>query len=421
MKLFQTIVNISVVVLACIACVICGVYLYFHYFVKDFTIGTNNIGNQVEIVKPEDLTQTQIDEYENRWFMEANYYSNEKNNGIELQELNFNYFETYRLEEIDYRATGMQYLGDYVHKNVTVWSDSERDNYVFKDFCYYDTVNHISYSGYYGNKDSTSTLLKRSTTFVVQIDGKPYALKLDKSYFSGWWIFGSTHYYTYSELFQSVFNSIKSSSGGYGDYYIKLDLSDYFSIYEFDPQTGKYKPDDVTDIIKNYAVLKYHYDENGARASNQSLFKSINCNPNYGVEEIENLDYWQERFVYNLSAKDMDYRFNQDGYLASLKLDTKTYLANTERKEISISLNLQDSYLQNQNINLIGLDFEAFNGLPIKRLEILGTGDFVVPETALNNTGITTIYKSSGISLCCPDGFIVENIYPTILLNAEVG
>ena len=51
MKLFYSIVNISLVVLACIAGIICSIYLYFHYFVKDFTVGVNNIGNQIEIVK----------------------------------------------------------------------------------------------------------------------------------------------------------------------------------------------------------------------------------------------------------------------------------------------------------------------------------------------------------------------------------
>ena len=71
------------------------------------------------------------------------------------------------------------------------------------------------------------------------------------------------------------------------------------------------------------------------------------------------------------------------------------------------------------NINLVGFDYEAFKNLDINRLEIWGTGDFVIPETALQNTGITTIYKSSGVSLSCPENYIVENLYPITIL-AEV-
>lgn len=59
----------------------------------------------------------------------------------------------------------------------------------------------------------------------------------------------------------------------YGDYYITVDLSEYFTIRAFDTESGKFKEDDVTDIIKNYSVLKFHYDENGARNSSQSLNK----------------------------------------------------------------------------------------------------------------------------------------------------
>ena len=68
--------------------------------------------------------------------------------------------------------------------------------------------------------------------------------------------------YNYLNVFADCMQAIRSNSAGYGDYYITVDLSEYFTIRELD-EHGKYKQDDVTDIIKNYSVLKFHYDENG--------------------------------------------------------------------------------------------------------------------------------------------------------------
>ena len=142
MKIIKTIGNCCLIFLTVIAMMVTIAFGYYHFFVKDETVGVNNISDQLGIdliEKKEDLTEEEIDIYEERWFMEANYYSNHNNNGIQLQELNFNYFTNYHLTSNDYRSTGMQFLGDYKHHNVTVKSESERDNYVFKDFYYYAT------------------------------------------------------------------------------------------------------------------------------------------------------------------------------------------------------------------------------------------------------------------------------------------
>jgi len=114
MKTIKVIGNCCLVFLAVISVCISLAFGYFHFFVKDITTCTNYIGNQIalDIINSSDLTEEQKSQYEERWFMEANYYSNSKNNGITLQELNFNYFTDYTLTSDKYRASGMQYLGE---------------------------------------------------------------------------------------------------------------------------------------------------------------------------------------------------------------------------------------------------------------------------------------------------------------------
>ena len=154
-------------------------------------------------------------------------------------------------------------------------------------------------------------------------------------------------------MFDAVFSAIKSNDKGYGDYYITLDLSQYFSVKEYDRDSGKFKDDDVTDIIKNYAVLKFHYDENGARNSTQSIFGSIECNSKYDTSD-EQIDttYWQERIVYNLTANDLDLRYSDfyEGSFASLRLSTKEMFSSMGRAKVNITRDLTNTNIDRKSV-----------------------------------------------------------------------
>lgn len=115
MKALKTIANCCLVFITVLAVCVIIAFVYYHYFVKDTTIGVNNVNDQlaVDIKKDDELTDEEKDAYAERWFMEANYYSNDKNNGVQLQELKYNYFTGYGLTESEYRSTGMQFLGDF--------------------------------------------------------------------------------------------------------------------------------------------------------------------------------------------------------------------------------------------------------------------------------------------------------------------
>ena len=126
MKLIKTIADCCLAFITFIAVCVIIAFVYYHYFVKDTTIGVNNINDQlaVDIIKDDELTPEQKDEYDERWFMQANYYSNDKENGVQLQELQYNYFTGYGLTESEYRSTGMQFLGDFRTYSQEVFSDS---------------------------------------------------------------------------------------------------------------------------------------------------------------------------------------------------------------------------------------------------------------------------------------------------------
>lgn len=403
MKILKSFGNIALCFLAIISVLITVGYGFYSYFVDDTTIGINNISDQiaVDVKAAEDMSEDEINAFEERWFLEANYYSNSKNNGIELQELNFNYFTSHKLTKADYRSTGMQYVGDY-----TVYNENHNGNvgsYVSPDFTYYDTTDGVSFNGYSGNlTSSVGTLLNRNEQFIIKIDNRPFTIQLTGSYSTGWWIFKSTFYYTYSDVFENIFNAIETNSAGYGDYYITLDLSHFFSIREMD-SNGKYLADNVTDIIKNYSVLKFHYDENGASRSSQSLFGKIENN---SVYDSENIEFWQARMVYTLTEKDLTYRYSEsyNGYFVSLSNDIKLLFEKMPTTKLILNLDFSSIWTEENEYNVIGFDYDGFEGFYIDTLTVKSAPKtlYVMPD-AFKDTTVKTFKYSSGINF---DGLV---------------
>lgn len=408
MKVLKTIGNVAMILLATLSVIVMVMYAWFAVFVDQNTIGVNNIADQiaVDVKAAEELSADELAQYEERWFMEANYYSNDKNNGMELQELNFNYFTSHELKEEDYRATGMQYVGDFKSYTTNVDYGATR---VVPDFYYYDTTDGISFNGYAGsgpNNSSVGTLLNRSAELIVKIDNRAFSIQLDGTFKKGWWFIKWDVEYDYGDLFEVVMQAIESNSAGYGDYYITLDLSEFFSIREFDPSTGKYFKDNVTDVIKNYAVLKFHYDENGASRSSQSMFGKIANNSVVGEYDV---DYWQERMVYTLSEKDLTYRYSETfgGYFVSFNLETKNFFEEMPRTKLLLNFDFSSLWIEEQGYDVIGFDYNAFEGFEIDTLTIKSAPKTLyVLDDAFKDCSITTLKHSSGIVF---DGFTFDN------------
>ncbi|MBR4407040.1 MAG: hypothetical protein IKT27_01870 [Clostridia bacterium] len=414
MKALKIIGNCSLVFLAIIGVCVSLAYAYYHFFVKDVTTGANYIDNQiaVDIIPLEDLTEEEKNEFEKRYFMEANFFSNSKNNGIALQELKFNYFTDYSLSSNAYRSTGMQYLGDLKQSDliITETTTQEAQRYESTAFSYYDTTNGISWEG-----NKLRTQLNRESAFIIKIDNRAFQIQLTgayewTTYKRSWWslwlynqLITNILYYNYVNVFADCMEAIRTNDKGYGDYYITVDLSEYFTIREYDISSGKFKEDNVTDIIKNYSVLKFHYDENGARNSTQSMFGIIDCNPSYDITEEEiDTTYWQERMVYTLNEDDFSYRYSEvyQGYFLSLDMDTKKMFDEMPRAKVNVNIDLKSQYLKDKNINIVGLDYNAFEGFEIDTLTIKGDlQKLYLLEKSLYDTNLQTFIHSKVLEI----------------------
>lgn len=436
MKLLQKIGNICLVFLCILSTLTSVFYVLYHYNFKSTTSSSFYIGEQSPtdlISKSDELTETQIAEYEKRVLLNVNLYTNEKQNGIALSEMRLDYFTDYTMDINSCRSTGIQYMGDVAGIVRSLEDGSFFEKYTLDDFYslyipyYYESYQGVSWSGGY-ESGMVEKPLTRDFSFICKIDDTPYLFQLDGSYdykvTSGWWIFKKTetktYYYDYYDLLLELLSSVRSNSKGYGDYYLSIDISKYFTnirAYNFETQQFDKIPD--TDISKKYCMMKFHYTDNGAVSSDNSMFGLIECNPNYRIDKgsFDDIEYWQERFVYNVDSDDLSYRYSElfDGYFVSLPFEDKEIFESMPRIKVNVVLDLNSNYLTTNNINVIGFDYNAFENVELDTLTIYGSGNFKFLDKAFYNTDLKFFKHSS--SLECEYGSdVFTNEFSEVLL-----
>ena len=93
------------------------------------------------------------------------------------------------------------------------------------------------------------------------------------------------------------------------------------------------------------------------------------------------------------------YRYSEiyDGYFVSLSMDGKKLFADMPRAKVNIVLDIDTPYLEH---SIVGLDYNAFDGLEIDTLTIRGgVQTFYLLENSLNDTQLKTLKRSRGITL----------------------
>ena len=225
MRTLRNLGFVSLVLLAVLGLVVDIGYLFYCIFCPTKTEDIFYISNQtpVDLKSQTDLTETEINQLEDRKLFEVNLYSNvetKKNNektGVLLQELKLNYFTSPNLDTSSIVSTGMQYVSDYngrkgmytsqgsyyvqqgsgllqllsgnldaFGKTLNILHESsgqkefateeDANNYVSPDFNYYEK---IGVDGVTWDAKGLQTQLNRNTEFIVKIDNQGYKLRLD--------------------------------------------------------------------------------------------------------------------------------------------------------------------------------------------------------------------------------------------------
>lgn len=421
------------IVLVIFALCVDAFYIYYHFNKSTVTTGINNIGSQVsktEVIDTSNATNEELQLMADRVLFDVNFYDNTNKNGVVLAELRMNYFMSYRLEQQDYRSSGMQRvinapnLVNTYKNNYNIELGYNNDKQLIYGEYHYDTTDGVSWNGELvnGTDVSVATGLKRDTGYIVRIDNEPYLITLDGQFIEqkGWFDGGIfphtvTWKYNFEDIFLCCLLATQTKSVDLDETFIQLDLSPYFSIKKYDVESGKFKSGDYVDVLKSYAVCRCHYSKNGAISSSQSLFGVIANNKNYNITDNSICtDYWNASLLYTLDVNVFDYRFSEvyNGYFVSLNQNIINKLNILPSAKIDVLVNLAVA-----NKNIVGFDYNAFQNLKINTLTLKSndTVTLYVLDNAFKNTQLNTLYRTSIITLNASDTAF-NNQYTEVLL-----
>ena len=361
--------NIGVVVLSIIFVVCLAVDIAYIFILKKAPVKN--------IVKTFNVGTQELNDGTTKEFIELNYFSNKKKNGIECFEIKFNYLSDenknmFYSQGLQYVSTNDDPIGfNYYYSNAT---SSKKTYKVEKSFGskskYYDywgnfnpnnntkEINYASSDDGVTSTFSTNPLDKHSK-FLIELDGKlfrmsfksidrdkqPYKGKVDgidvdnsalwNKHFIGreskrfenylfYYVFSySDYFYNYDiNYFSSILKNAVSSLKDGTSQQIVFEFGDIFDYQEYDEKQKVYyslSNEDslkVQETMKSYYCIKVNYSDNGITKYNQSLFNNVDGSPNYNTSG----DYSLVQYLYGRSVIDVSY-----GYFTLIKSNNGNY------------------------------------------------------------------------------------------------
>ena len=381
------IVNIALVVVTVFLTLMSGVLLYYK------TIGKDKVPSAITSTYATTVEDPQTGEQLPT--IEANYYSNNNDNGYEVIELLFNCYSGISKQAIYSRGFQLVINGD--------------------------GTKLYQYNRYDGVNFETGHEYEWGDIMVIDINGTTYGVALDGTYtvttknfnlgkaiwhtisglFTGWnyeenaYNYDTkTYEYTFEDLLIKVGQILKSSSNGTGDSVISLvDLGDFLHIYEID-ENGQVSGEPVGNrtLTNSYFTMQTHYDNRGMVWAKQSMFGSVAGDSQFNISGIaDNVDYWKVTSEVRLTEQDFVARYltSENGYYYALSTEKINELKNFENIEINVDFNISNF----EEVNVLGLDYYALYGLKIKTLTISSSTqrDFKLLVGSLKDTGLTSI------------------------------
>lgn len=394
MDITKKIFNVLFIFVTLVSVVFIGLYAYYKLTTID--IFTNQTSTYATSVTDPATGETLAP-------LSASYYQNYNNTGKEVVEFQIRAYSDQNKQAI-YRR-GFQYIIDKTNGN-TLW--------------YYDTYDRISWpSGHIYDEKNDEGQLKEA--YYIELDGKIVATRLDGSYnyeethFDGWKLFRTigfmglnflledtnfihtskkVHYYTMEEFMQKLAVIIKGSTAGAGDYKLPVvDFGDFWHLYEVDEHgTVSSTPLGNGGQINSYFTIDVHNDKRGMTYFGQSMFGAVANDREFNISGVDyNAEYWKAKTVFNISENDFIARYsNADlGYYYSLTQDKISELKKFNNLDIDIVFDISNI----KNINVLGFDYYALNGLKVNSLTIKSNvqRNFNLLVGAIKDTGIKTI------------------------------
>ncbi len=351
-----------------------------------------------------------VSETEEKYFIEAEYFSNENKNGIENFGLMLNYYTDVSMPELDeegnfitdkyYYSSGIQFkngfeFSDKIKDSGSYFNQKYVHNLIPEDCIYYNIDNQAD------TAFTATKSLANQNKWIYDINGqlckiattkKPEYVSTDS------FLFQKTKHYRSMDInfaMYRIFNSVKSLDDG--EYVLTFDLSDFFEIVLYNKETQKFDIKATTQDEWTFVKVLVKKSSDGLITSSQSMFNSYLGDSDwsyYNNEKIE--DFWKGQVIYNIKADEYETVMVDNLTLLKLKNKTIKYLNSFSNIRIIANIDLDNLYIDNTKVNINGFADNAF-------------GDLEIYEVNLQTTNITTFYTyDKTLNINCPDNLSIE-------------
>lgn len=307
------------------------------------------------------------------YFIDINYYTNERGNGKEVFEVQFNYYietsipekkedGTYESKYI--MSSGVQFYDTPIssakaHSDIIYGSEYKQ---VLQNCEYYTAPEGLNY-GYF----VTDTNITNKNEWIWDIDGNLCLMEevgvVEESKFL--WL-SNTREWNVEALIVSLYNSLQTIENG--ETITMFDFTPYLNVTKmFNSETGKMENDFTMNDIQTYANIRINKSENGMVEATQSLFNSYRGDTEWtsagsGLNEL----YWDDFSTYEITSEDFTFEKVDEGRLIYLKPSCETFLQ--EFSNVQLIVNIDLDYFE--NLTIIGLKQGAFEDFKIFTFEI---------------------------------------------------
>lgn len=321
---------------------------------------------------------------ETKFFMEINYYSNEKGNGEEVFEIKLNYYTDTRIPEIEedgqygtkyMYSTGAQFIGGVEYswnKGVSflnLFSGKQDHKYTLLDGYYYDTeMGGTSFTSLKNEK------LVDQDKWIYDINGElcliqPIKLNHDVVDYWDLWVAHVTNR-DISYFILQIYNTVKSLDEG--ENIFALNLSEYFFV-TLQNENGSFDSEPTDDVNYLYSNIKVNVNSNGMISSDQSIFGIVEENSNWSLYGENSENYWQVKVEQNLTANDFNVIFKDGAYYLKMKTECEEYLKTFNYLNLIITLDLDNIQVATVNVDVLGFDESLYNAFDVYKLILNST------------------------------------------------
>ena len=308
---------------------------------------------------------------EEKYFLNVEYFSNENENGIENFGVRFDYYTDVSIpEQQEDGSFGEKYIysSGVQFKNGYSYNLGLNTNGISYFYGKYTMKNCKFYNSDSSNISFSATnSLKDMNHWVYDIDGQLCLIEEKGNVKEGMSLWAKTGTcYNTDYLIKDLYDVAKSLPDG--ESVVLLDLSKFFNVYLYN---GKEFDKSTPCTAENLVFVQCYINKtsDGLVSAKQSMFGCYMGDSEWSLySDEQHGDFWKVKSDYYLKLNEFTIDIEEGKYYLKLQSSVIDYLKNYKNIELYVNLDLDNIYLGEVKLNILGFSKNCFADLEVAEI-----------------------------------------------------